>query len=235
VIPSDDVNVANDVAYCRGCNLSHKLSTLTQIGEMESGVDLNSPPAGAWRRTDGAETVIGATHRALGTAIMGLGLCVFWNGIISVFVTLNIAATMRLLHFTVPVWFPAPKMNGSNMGVGMTLFLWLFLTPFIFIGLGFVWAFLSSLCGRTEVRIGGSQGVVFTGIGALGRRQRFDPTSVKDVRIYDLPWRDSDGYRRRNTYVLIETQQGKVIKFGTMLKDERRKFVAAAVRNALLR
>jgi len=42
VIPSEDVNVANDVTYCRACNISHKLSELTQGSELDAGTDLKS-------------------------------------------------------------------------------------------------------------------------------------------------------------------------------------------------
>jgi hypothetical protein len=235
VIPSDDINVAKDIAYCRTCNLTHKLSTLAQINDLESGIDLNTPPPGAWRRQEGVETVIGATHRALGTAVAALFFCLFWNGIVSVFVLLNIASTFRHLHISVPSSFPAPKMNGSLMSVGMTIFLWIFLTPFILIGLGMIWAFLSSLAGRTEVRITGAQGVVFTGIGAIGWPRRFDPATITDVRLEDLSWNDNESYRRRNSSIVLETREGKQIRFGSSLSNDRRKFVAAAVRHAVIR
>ena len=168
VIPSDDINVANDVAYCRACNLSHKLSALTQGTELDATIDLNNPPAGAWYRSDGMGPVIGATHRSLGAAIGALAISLFWNGIVSVFVLLALASTLRHLGVQLPDWFPAPVMNDSPMSVGMTIFLWIFLTPFILIGLVMIGAFLSSLGGRTEVRISNAEGVVFTGIGALG-------------------------------------------------------------------
>jgi hypothetical protein len=94
-------------------------------------------------------------------------------------------------------------------------------------------AFLSALGGRTEVRINNTQGLIFTGIGALGYRRRFDASAVKDVRIEDRQWRDSDGDRQRKTCIVIETREGKQLKLGTMLTPERRKFVAGAVRKAL--
>ena len=45
--------------------------------------------------------------------------------------------------------------------------------------------------------------------------------------------RDSDGDRRSKCQIVIETEDGKSIKFGSSLKEERMKFVAAAVRHAL--
>jgi len=233
VIPAEDVNVAADVAYCRACNLSHQLSALTRLAELDAGVDLNRPPDGAWRRSDGSGTCIGATHRSLGTALATLIFALFWNGIVSVFVLLALAATLRHLDIHLPEWFPAPKMDGGPMGVGMTIFLWIFLTPFITVGLVMIGVFLSALAGRTEVQIGRGEASVFSGIGPLGYRRQFDPRSVKDVQIDDRQWRDSDGDRRRKTNIVIETGEGKRIKFGSMLTDERRKFVAAAVRRAI--
>jgi hypothetical protein len=234
-IPREDVNVANDVAYCRECNLSHKLSALTSGAELELNLDLRSPPKGVWVRSGGLDTVIGATHRSLGAAIAMLCFGLFWNGIVSVFVLLAVSATLHHLDIAVPEWFPAPKMNGGDMGVGMTIFLWIFLTPFIAIGLFFIGSFLSCLLGRTEVRLRASQGAVFTGIGTFGYTRRFNTTQVNEVRIDDRQWRDSDGDRRRNVAIIIETSGGKPIKFGSMLSDERRQFVAGALRRLLVR
>ena len=94
-------------------------------------------------------------------------------------------------------------------------------------------AFLSCLAGRTEVRIGNPESAVFTGIGALGFRRRFGAAEVKEVRIEDPQWRSGDGDRRRKACIVIETGQGKQIRFASMLTEERRKFMAAAVRQSL--
>ncbi|MCX6927944.1 MAG: hypothetical protein NT154_32755 [Verrucomicrobia bacterium] len=233
VIPSEDVNVANDVAYCRACNISYPLSALTLGTEVDANIDFTHPPAGAWYTSSGMGPVIGATHRSVGTAIGALAISLFWNGIVSVFVLVAISGTLRNLGITPPHWFPAPIMNDSPMSVGMTIFLWIFLTPFILIGLVMIGAFLSSIGGRTEVRITNAEGVVFTGVGGLGYRRRFDSSAVKDVRVEDKQWRDSDGDRQRKTCILIETREGKQIKLGTMLTPERRKFLAGALRKVL--
>ena len=45
VIPSEDVNVANDIAFCRHCNLSHRLSDLTSGSTVDENVDASRPPA----------------------------------------------------------------------------------------------------------------------------------------------------------------------------------------------
>lgn len=229
-IPNEDVNVGKDIAYCRQCNESFELSSLTRGVELEAAADFNHPPAGAWRRSDGMGTVIGATQRSLGLAVGALVFVLFWNGIVSVFVAANIDATLRHLGLQLPAWFPAPKMNGPLMPLGMTIFLWLFLTPFILVGLAMIGTFLSYVAGRTEVRMGNGQAVVFTGVGALGFRRRFDPREVKDVRIEEGRSRDRNGYPSQTLRILVETREGKEIKFGTSLSAERRKFVAGALR-----
>jgi hypothetical protein len=229
VIPSEDINVARDVAYCRECNLSSSLSQLTQGGELISGIDLSRPPAGAWSRNEGGDTIIGATHRSIGTALGALIFGLFWNGIVSVFVYAALVGTLQHLHISIPHRFPKLEKDADSMPLAMVIFLWIFLTPFILIGLTMIATFFSALFGRTEIRIGNSQGTLFVGIGPIGRRKRFDARDVKDVRLVDTPTRNSSS----NTNIVIETREGKQIKFGSMLKDERKRFVAAAVSRAV--
>ena len=83
VIPQDNVNVVNDVAYCRACNLAYQLSVLAKQQDLVSGIDLQLPPAGAWYRSEGMGHVIGATHRSFGLAVGALAISLFWNGIVS--------------------------------------------------------------------------------------------------------------------------------------------------------
>jgi hypothetical protein len=158
--------------------------------------------------------------------------CLFWNGIVSVFVSQALASTLRHLGLPLPAWFPVAK--GSFMPVGFTIFLWLFLTPFIAVGLAMFAAFLGCLAGRTEVRIQGTEGVLFTGIGSLGLRKRFSTAEVKDVRIENRRWRDSDGDSRRKTQIVIDTDQ-RPLKFGSALTEKRRSFVAGVVKHELVR
>src|SRR5262245_8947147 len=66
VIPSEDINVANDIAFCRRCDLSHKLSELTSGTTVGENVDVSRPPEGTWFRRDMAGTTIGASHRSMG-------------------------------------------------------------------------------------------------------------------------------------------------------------------------
>jgi hypothetical protein len=84
------------------------------------------------------------------------------------------------------------------------------------------------------LQIQGNQCVLFTGIGSLGRRKRFSTSDVKDVRIEEKSWSDSQGGRRRNTQIVIDTNQ-KPIRFGNSLTDERRRFFAGCAKKELIR
>lgn len=233
VIPGDDINVGADVAFCRGCNISHQLSVIGRGSGIDPKIDLTRPPKGAWQRGSALGTVIGATHRSLSGAIGAFAFAAFWNGIVSIFVALALASTLALLGLPRPAWFPAPVMNGGAIGAGMTIFLWLFLTPFILVGVAMIAAFFSCLGGRTEVQVREWQGELFTGVGPIGWRRKFKTEDVKDVRIEDRQWRDSDGDSRRSTHILLEMTEGKPLKFGSSLSHERRHFIAAALKEAL--
>jgi hypothetical protein len=227
--------VGKDVAFCRNCNLSHSLADLTHGMTVDRDVNLGQPPAGAWHRQDGQETIIGASHRSVGAAIFSLAFCLFWNGILSIFVLIALSGTLWHLGVPMPHWFPAPEVNGGSMGVGMTIFLWIFLLPFIAVGLGMLGYFLLAVAGRTELSIRNTEAAVFTGVGRVGYRRRFDPTAVQDVKIAERQWRDSDGDRRNQVAIVIENRAGKQVKFGGSLTPERRRFLASAARKELAR
>jgi hypothetical protein len=226
IIPAEDVNVAKDVAFCRSCNLAYPLSTLAAGLALDPRVDLHQPPQGCWHRPTGMGAVVGASHRSLGMALPLLGVALFWNGIVSIFVLLAISSTLHLLGVPVPEWFPAPRMNDETMGVGMTIFLWIFLTPFIVIGLGMIGAFLSCIAGKTEVRVDRGVVAIATGIGPVCWNRRFQAADLKEMRMEESVSNSNDSVPKKQ--IVAELMNGKTIKFGSMLRDERRRFLAAA-------
>lgn len=233
-IVSDDVNVANDVAYCRSCNSAYKLSELVHDLELMDGVDFLHPPPGVTYTRSGGEIIIGITHRSIGTALGTLAFAMFWNGIVSVFVLIAIAGTLHNLNVPIPGWFPAPAMSGRTMGTGIVIFMWIFLSPFIVIGFSMIGLFFMSVGGRTEVRLGHRNGMIFTGIGPFGFRKNFETSKVTDVSIETKQWRGRNGSGHRSTNISMKTRDGRVIRFGKMLSEERKKFVAASVYKALV-
>jgi hypothetical protein len=230
VIVADDINVAKDLAYCRRCNLGHELSVLVGLGDEASKVDLHRPPAGTWYVSDPSGMTAGASHRSWGQALGLLAISLFWNGIVSVFVAVALSGTLHHLGWGVPDWFPAPKMNGETMGLGELTFLWLFLTPFILVGTGLLVAFVSTLGGRTEVRVSGGTGKVVVGMGPLAWSRRFDPARIRSVSMAPRKWRNQDGDARSQNEIVLEEDSGRKVRFGSLLKEERQHFLLAALR-----
>jgi hypothetical protein len=167
------------------------------------------PPRGvSMKQTPEGGTVIRVLLRSIAGAGFLLVFTVFWNGLLSVFLALAIQETARRFGWAVPDWLP---MGGGKWEGGHApplLFLWLFLTPFICVGAGTAFAVFFSLFGHCAVRLEGDAGSVFTGIGALGRTQRFAPASVKTV--HTGVTHNSKGADRE--YVVIEMNNGRKIK-----------------------
>jgi hypothetical protein len=95
---------------------------------------------------DGTECVTRSAGRRVAGAGLMLGLALFWNGIVSVFVLAG-AGVLRVKVEGLP---------GAAMEVGRWGY-WLFLTPFIAVGLGLIAGFVWAAIGREEWRLGAGQ------------------------------------------------------------------------------
>ena len=222
--------MAQDVAYCRRCNAA---ASLAEFVHDDGGVSVNleRPPDGAWSRSGPEGRVFGASHRSWVAALGALAICLFWNGIVSVFVAIALSGTLHNLGITPPTWFPAPNMNKQEMGPGMVAFLWLFLTPFIVIGTGMFVFFISALVGRTEVRVRSDAAEVFVGAGPLGWTRRFDPRQIARIVVGERLTNQRGQAAKPEIHVVLRS--GKIIKFGGSLTEERFQFMLAAARQAL--
>lgn len=232
-IPLEDVHVSKDIALCRGCGRNWSYAALVAGERLDQGVDLLHPPPGAWQRGDAVEAVIGATHRSWGPAAFSLGIAAFWNGIVSVFVLVAAGETLKRLGVAWPGFLPMPKMeDGDGVNSWGLAGLWLFLTPFMAVGAGLVGNLALTVAGRTEVRIAGGTVEVFTGVGPVGRRRRFEACDAKDVRLDETSsGRGEDASVRR--CIGVDLEGGRVVRFGHGLREDRRMFVAAALRQRL--
>src|SRR5256885_1368490 len=85
-ITADDINIQEGVGLCRACG---KLSRLGDIAD-QPAVDANAPatpPAGcSFEEPMEGGAVVRASLRSPGGAVTALAVCLFWNGIVSVFV-----------------------------------------------------------------------------------------------------------------------------------------------------
>lgn len=237
-IPPADVNVGEGVAFCRACETLSRLSDIVHDAE-QPDVDANVLPRGCEVIDNGVQTIVRASARSWSSIAGTLFIACFWNGIVSVFVLIAIAGAIQHIFGSVPSWFPAPPIsaNGgpsqspSSMPLGMVLFLWIFLLPFIAIGLVMLGVLCTTVAGRVEVRFDADTGVVFVGCGPLGWRRRFDISQVEAVTIGETTWKQND---EAKPVVVIECNPRQKIRFGSMLPDERRNWMASALRKLLI-
>jgi hypothetical protein len=202
MLAGDDINVVTDVARCRHCNEVFALSALVQTNE-SGPIDLNDPPQGAWYQDEIDGFVVGATTRS------------------------------PIAFFLVPfmgVWSGGALggIYGSQIVHGQfNLFLSLFGIPFIIGTLVLGSVALMAVCGKVLVRVGDTEGVVFTGIGSLGFSQRFDPLQIRSVRI------ESRLTGRNQPSMTIVLDGPYKLRFGSILSEQRRDFIANVLRHAL--
>lgn len=201
-IPLDDVNVAANIALCRRCEESFAFSELLE--EQEAGpVDLNQPPKGAWfRRTPGGFEV-GSTTRSAAALFLVPFMCV-WSG-----------ASLGGIY--------GSQIMKGKFELGQSLFG----IPFLLGTLLFGSIAVMAVVGKIVVRVDGKNGEVFTGVGPIGWRRKFQRDDVTGVRRSQR--RGSKG--QVSDQITIEGR--KTINFGAGMKTERMTFMLAALRQWL--
>mgnify|MGYP006883238833 CR=1 FL=1 len=163
-----------------------------------------SPPRGTYLRHDGVETVIGASTRSP-AAFLFVPFLVVWSGL------------------------SLGGLYGSQIAKGkFDLFLSLFGIPFLIVVLLLGWSTLMCVVGRVEVRLRHGEGAVFTGIGPIGSRERFDASAISEVR--EQRSRRS-GRRASSTCIVLEGP--RPLFFGSQLNSPRRRFMIATLRQTL--
>lgn len=236
LIASDAMNIQEGVALCANCGTLSRLSELNLSGKSIDEI-LSSPPQGCSIEPRGPGVVITASLRSIGGFVGCAAFALFWNGIVSVFVLLAIAGLYTNLIGPLPTWFPAPgmndgkpEMNGDRMDLGMSLFLCVFLTPFILVGTGMVAAAIINLVGKIEVVIDEFESSVTTGIPIFRWKRRFDARQIRAVSYGTTNW-ESNGRRQRT----IELVADRTVKFGSMLQFNRMEWLRAVLYHLLLR
>lgn len=220
----DDINIKEGVGLCRACG---KLSSLSAIAEVPSAdpTQLAKPPEGcSFAEPMGGGLIVQASLRSIGGALGMLGACLFWNGIVSIFVLIAIAGLYTHLIGPLPHWFPLPSGKSGkpfDMPLGMTLFLCIFLIPFVTIGLILICTFFTMVMGRIEVSVNAGIGRVRTGFGPFNWTRKFDASKVTRVVDGMSSWSSNNQHK---PVVQLETD-GNVVKFGSMLTQRRREWM----------
>jgi hypothetical protein len=140
-IPAEDVNLDTSLAKCRGC---HAVFDFTE--QVKDG----SPPPKRRDRgeialpknlvvAEGMQSLDIVRKWARGPAFFFLFFSGFWNSIVLVFVVAAASGMMK------------------DGGDGFGWFIWVFLTPFILIGLGTGYAALALLLNKTKISVEGTE------------------------------------------------------------------------------
>ncbi|TWT67604.1 hypothetical protein Pla123a_41600 [Posidoniimonas polymericola] len=212
-LPRDAINVAEGVALCDACG---RLSRLSDVAARRRPVQavLDDPPAGCRVERWGHEIRVRASLRSLKGAVGAAAITLFWNGIVSVFVLLAASGLYRHFIGPPPAWFPGPEEGLKSFGE--TLFLCVFLIPFVAIGATMIAVLLLTIAGRVEVAIAGVGSSVATGIGWLSYRRRFDADQTTSVALDKSSLKSED-----QSTPVIKINANGVIKFGMLLPEER--------------
>ncbi|MCA9287626.1 MAG: hypothetical protein KDA05_03525 [Phycisphaerales bacterium] len=187
------------------------------------------PPAGlagVWHARLGDRDEIGATNRSIAGALGATFIAVFWCSITGVFVVVGVAGVLGALGLV----------NGAAVGgpgLGFSLFMLLFVTPFVAIGLWLLWTALLFWGGREVVTIRGDAAEHFSGIGPVGFRKRFAASAVTRVAEDVKVSHGKNGTTTTRT-VAIHTDAPKPIKFGACLNAARRGWMIRALQQALV-
>lgn len=227
-IDADAINITEGVALCPDCGRLSRLSEVVDrrrpIGEI-----LENRPRGCTLTQHGHEIVAKVRHSSLGGFLTLLGITAFWNGITGVFVLIAFAGIYSNLFGPLPDWFPAPPMDDA-MGLGMSIFLCLFLIPFVVVGLGLFAATLLALVGKTEVVIGEYEAYVSTGVFMFRWRRHFNPQQVHQVELVPSGRNqngNASGYK-------IAIRADEDIEFAQSLPDARRDWLYAVLHELLI-
>jgi len=207
IVP-DDVNVAKDVAFCRTCNEAFSLSGLVSDGTGPDApqVDPSRPPRGVTvEELPNSFTITATTRHPIAFFLVPF-MCVWSGGSLGGFYGSQIASGEFSL---LPSLIGLPFLGGTILFGSIALM---------------------SVCGKVRIRVEGDQGDIFTGVGCVGRRKRFDWSQVSTV---SEQW----GNVRHPTnhggaYIALDGQQR--VKFGVMLNDERRYFVVNVLKQFLV-
>ncbi|MBI9016579.1 MAG: hypothetical protein JEZ07_04875 [Phycisphaerae bacterium] len=197
-IPQDQINIANDLAYCPECGEAFSISEQLDEPEIElSPKVLENPPKGAWYQKNYNGFTIGATTRSVGTAVFMVPFMCVWSGFsIAGIYGSQIAKGHFDLHQSL---FGLPFLIGTFVLLGVTMM---------------------AIWGKVEITVNGSDANVLIGVGNKGWKRKFTWKEINNI------YEDTSSIRINDQYRQVIVLEGlKKIKFGTNLTDDRRYFI----------
>lgn len=229
-IPSEDLNVGADAAYCRPCDRAFALSmtvhgvfldrmpqptpTPTAAAKAHESmalepVDLYAPPKGCDYTDDGGTaTVSSRLHRKTAWEIVCFSLiwnCFTWFGVMSLIIDSN-QSGKRIYALSISV------------------------IPFVACGAILAWLALTGLFGHYRVRVRANEAVVSVGVLGVYWNRAFRPSDVTEVVV------GPNGHIRKTVVkcvllknISLKRSVGKPVLFGSYLTEAGRMFMASAL------
>lgn len=142
-IPAEDVNIDNALAKCRACHAVFDFRDQVKKADVPALRKREREPVPMPKNlvvAEGPQTLDIVRKWGRGPGCFFLFFSAFWNTIVSVFVVAAASGAMK-----------------DEGGSGPGAFIWLFLTPFILIGLGTGYAALALLLNRTIIQVEGNE------------------------------------------------------------------------------
>jgi hypothetical protein len=194
-IPLDDINVAKDIALCRRCGETFSYGDLIDEAN-DTGINPANPPRGAWfKQRPPHKFEVGVSTRSAIAFFLVPFMCV-WSG------------------------FSLGGIYGTRIVKGhFNLYISLFGIPFVLGTLLFGSIAIMSVCGKILVAVDGDKGVVFTGVGPIGWRRKFDWRSVTAIR------RTQNYGNRGGSLQQITLEGPRRIDFASGVKQEKLDFM----------
>lgn len=228
VLPTEAINIAEGVALCGQCGKLSRLSAVMERSRPTHEI-LAQPPRGCSINSWGDEIRIDVSQRSMVGFVGSLAFCLFWNGIVSVFVMLALSGLYINLVGPLPAWVPAPEFK-DPMPLGMALFLCVFLIPFVLVGSVMLLTMLTCAFGHIQVRLNRDSAYVRTAIGPFGWRRNFDPRQVRRVGFTESAWHNES---KKQPSRLVEIEADTTIQVGQVLPANRVEWLQAIL-HALL-
>ena len=206
-IPLDDINIAKDIALCRGCGKVWTFSLIRAAQEL-AGVDLQKPPQGVRIVEDHRGETRIRYHRISRALIFLIPFTACWSGL-SMF----------------GIYGSQFKKGQFNLGES------LFGLPFLIGTVVLCSIILFGLFGRWEITIRRGEGTCFVGVGPAGWRRRFTFGPQASVSLEMSSYRVNQVPQEAIT---IHEGGAKIISFGAPITSREAKvFIAAAMSGAM--
>ena len=198
IIEKEDFNVSTDIAYCSLCNKDfpyHELLENSKSGEPVSSNAAKAPekPESVHVHDDYRSMRLKYRKLDMSGLFFPIFFSLIWDTLLSVFIVAAIATPEKIDQ-------PFPG------------FLWLFLTPFILVGIAMPMAAVYTMFGKREILIQDGVCTFFNGVGILGIRRRFKLCDVQSVKLERKSPYSVNRVPKYRIYLTVRLANGKVCK-----------------------